>query len=113
MNDYACIVDEHGSYVNYTALINGEPQFYELKEGEETVDVPPPPLRPHAGAHGFIRPCLENGCWAEAASPSEIEEWELLHPAPEPEAASPQDAALAQLMREVALLKIQGVKKDG
>lgn len=103
MNGYACIVDEHGHYVDYAALMNGEPRFYELKEGEETVAVSPPPLRSHAGAPGFIRPCLENGCWTEAASPAEIEQWKQEHPAPDLESPSPIEA----LQAENNLLKAQ------
>lgn len=110
--NYRCVVDGENGYVEYVSVVNGQPQFYELKQGERLVEAPPPLLRTHAGSGGFIRPCFENGRWSEAANAAETRLWEQEHPAPGIASASPQEAAIAQLMREVAQLKLQEVKRD-
>lgn len=58
---------------------------YVLADGERLIDTGLPPMRPHAGADGLIKPRWDDEVetWVEGATAAEIAAWEAEHPAPE------------------------------
>ena len=81
---YCCVIDAMGRYVTFILILDGDIQFYTLRDGECLIDAEPPTHRQYAGADGFVDPLwdAETSEWVEGASDQEIATWEALHPAP-------------------------------
>ena len=81
---YCCVIDADGRYVTFVLILNGDVQFYTLKDGERLIDTNPPTKRQYAGADGFITPLwdVNTSAWVEGATDGEIAEWEAQNPAP-------------------------------
>lgn len=81
---YCCVIDAEGRYVTYVLILDGNIQYYNLKESENLIDAKPPTYRKYAGADGFVNPLwnVETSAWVEGATDVEISAWEEQHPAP-------------------------------
>ena len=67
--EYKTIIDKDGYVVDLCVMfINGKAQFFEIKEGQQTVDR-------YKG--NFIKPKLENDSWIETANEDYIKQWEI------------------------------------
>lgn len=83
---HSFVIDEAGFYVTLVLILleqnedgdtKAKIQYYTLKNGESLLDEPIP--------SGHIKPRWNGAEWEEAATPEEIEKWELEHqllPAP-------------------------------
>ena len=104
---HSCVIDAQ-SYYKTLVLVLLEPdgaggtaeniQYYTLGEGERLLDGKPPTE--------FIRPHWNGSAWEEGATPEEIEQWEIDHPAPPPLEPSEIDLLRAELEEAKAQLAI-------
>ena len=90
-----CVVNVVGKYVElvnvnlmqYGEEIRLEPQCYTLPDGCILVDTEKPTFCEYAGRPGYIIPIWNGTQWTEDATASEITQWEVEHPAPQPTTA--------------------------
>lgn len=108
--DFQCVINAKNIYRNYVEVIDGEVQGYRLQPDETLVRIDPPIMRTHAGVSGFVSaPCVNQDTmtWVAVDNEQEIAAWEVGHPAPSVKqpAPTPEQQAIAQLMRDVAAIK--------
>ena len=67
---YCCVIDAKDRYVTFVLILNGDIQFYTLKDGERLIDTNPPTKRQYAGADGFVSPVWDANTseWVEGAT---------------------------------------------
>ena len=110
-----CVVDADGNYVEFVMVTITRDElgalytvhYYELGDGERLVDSQTaPPMRPHTGADGLVRPRWDGGtsAWVEGATAVEIAAWEADHPAPESQAPSLEEDMMTVLVDHEARL---------
>ena len=90
---HSCVVDADFIYKAFVLVLFEQKtggvqeeivQDYILQEGDQLIDVSPPPIRQHAGIKGFISPRwdIKTQVWVEDVSAEEIFAWEEKHPDP-------------------------------
>ena len=81
--EYRCVIDAGGRYVTYVLILDGNIQYYNLKEGESLIDAKPPVIRTITARDGYLVPvwCRDTSTWTDGATSGEIDAWEALHPA--------------------------------
>ena len=79
---YRCVIDAEGRYVTYVLILDGNIQYYNLKESESLIDAKPPVMRTSTARDGYLVPIwdIDASTWAEGATAGEIAAWEALHP---------------------------------
>ena len=80
---YRCVIDAESFYKTFVLFDGVKPLYYDLKDGETLIDTPAPVLKIDQKSDGFVKPKWIEGKWVEGACESEIEKFNMDHPAPE------------------------------